>query len=293
MDSFRENIDKQLAFNRDKNILLDHLEIFQFAQETVNAISKTDQLEANAIPFLFDYATDKAIEEFCRVNQYYSFNAKAKRDLRQIYADLFASFQAKTASVDNISENHYKKLKQWIQETNPFAERIYKNFDEKLTPVACSEYSPDLQIDVLQIDLAHLMQPVLDIGCGSQGKLVHYLKDQGIEVVGIDRFKFSTPDLITVDWLEYDYGKEKWGTIVSNLGFSNHFNHHHLREDGNYIAYGKTFMHILHGLKVGGCFHYAPDLPFIEKYVDLNQFAIKKYEMNEYDFNTTRIQKLS
>ena len=79
------------------------------------------------------------------------------------------------------------------------------------------------------------------------------------------------------DWLEYDYGEEKWGTIISNLSFSNHFNHHNLRENGNYIEYGKTYMNILYSLKIDGSFHYAPDLPFIEKYLDGNQFELKKF----------------
>lgn len=292
MDRFTENIDKQIEFNQGKNILLDNLEIFQFANDTVKAISNTDRLNLNSIQFLIDYATDKAIEEFCRVNQYYSFDSKAKNDLRKIYSDLFGSFQTKTDSIENISKNHYEKLKEWIKESSPFAEKIYKNDDKKINPVACSEYRPDLQINVLKIDIEHLMQPVLDIGCGNQGHLVNYFKNQGIEVFGIDRFKFTTSNLITVDWLEYDYGKEKWGTIVSNLGFSNHFNHHNLREDGNYIEYGKTYMNILNSLKVGGCFHYAPDLPFIEKYLNNNQFDLRKYEINEYDFKTTIIKKI-
>jgi len=76
------------------------------------------------------------------------------------------------------------------------------------------------------------------------------------------------------------------------MGFSNHFKHHHLREDGNYIEYGSTFMNILNSLKVGGCFHYAPDLPFIEKYLDNSQFDLTKYEIQGYDFMTTIIKRL-
>jgi len=292
MDRFTENIDSQIEFNQSKNIFLDNLDIFQFAKETVKAISDIDRLTPDSKQSLIDYATDKAIEEFCRVNQYYSFDLKAKNNLRKIYSDLFENFQTKTNSIEDISKNHYEKLKSWLKENNPFAEKIYKNSDEKVSQVACSEYSPELQIDILQIDVKHLMQPVLDIGCGVNGYLVNYLKNQGIEVLGIDRFKFTTSNLITADWLEYDYGKEKWGTIVSNLGFSNHFNHHNLREDGNYIEYGKTYMNILNSLKVGGCFYYAPDLPFIEKYLDNKQFDLRKYEINECDFKTTKIQKM-
>lgn len=292
MDRFTENIDSQIEFNQSKNIFLDNLDIFQFAKETVKATSDIDRLTPDSKQSLIDYATDKAIEEFCRVNQYYSFDLKAKNNLRKIYSDLFENFQTKTNSIEDISKNHYEKLKSWLKENNPFAEKIYKNGDEKVSQVACSEYSPELQIDILQIDVKHLMQPVLDIGCGVNGYLVNYLKNQGIEVLGIDRFKFTTSNLITADWLEYDYGKEKWGTIVSNLGFSNHFNHHNLREDGNYIEYGKNYMNILNSLKVGGCFHYAPDLPFIEKYLDNKQFDLRKYEINEYDFKTTKIKKM-
>ena len=217
---------------------------------------------------------------------------KAKNNLRKIYSDLFENFLTRTNSIEDISKSHYEKLKNWLIENNPFAEKIYKNGNENVSPVACSEYSPKLQIDILQIDVEHLMQPVLDIGCGINGHLVNYLKNQELEIYGIDRFKFTTSNLITADWLEYDYGKDRWGTIVSNLGFSNHFNHHNLRKDGNYIEYGKTYMNILNSLKVDGCFHYAPDLPFIEKYLDKNKFDLKKYEISEYDFKTTIIKKI-
>jgi hypothetical protein len=292
MDRFIENIDKQIEFNQDKNILLENLEIFQFANETVIAISNIDKVNPDSRQFLIDYATDKAIKEFCRVNQYYAFGSKAKNDLKKIYSDLFENLQSKTDSIENISKKHYEKLKAWLKESNPFAEKIYVNDDKKINPVACSEYSPKLQIDILQIDIEHLIQPFLDIGCGSCGHLVNYLKNKGIKIYGIDRFKFTTSNLITADWLEYDYGKEKWGTIISNLGFSNHFNHHNLRENGNYIEYGKTYMNILHSLKIGGHFHYAPDLPFIEKYLDNKQFDLRKNEINEYGFKTTIINRL-
>ena len=292
MNRFIKNIDNQIEFNKDKNIFLDNLGIFQFANETVKAISNTNELDIDSKQFLIDYSTDKAIEEFCRINQYYSFDLKTKNKLRQIYADLFENIQAKTDPIEIISKNHYEKLKQWLKESNPFAEKIYKNAGKKINPIACSEYSPNLQINILKINIEHLMQPVLDIGCGKDGLLVNYLKNQGVEIFGIDRFKFTASNLITTDWLEYDYGKEKWGTIVSNLGFSNHFSHHNLREDGSYIEYGKTYMSILHSLKIGGSFHYAPDLPFIEKYLDDNQFDMQKKEISEYDFKTTIIKRL-
>lgn len=290
-DRFTENIDKQIGFNQGKNIFLDNLEIFQFANETVKAISNIDKLTPHSKEYLIDYAKDKAIEEFCRVNQYYSFDLKAKNNLRQIYSNLFEALQTRAYSIDNISKEHYEKLKFWLKENNPFAEKLYKDDNENISPVVCSEYTPKLQLKILQVDIKHLLQPVLDIGCGINGYLVDYFRNQKIEAYGIDRFKFSTSNLITSDWLEYDYGTDKWGTVVSNLGFSNHFNHHNLREDGNYIEYAKTYMNILNSLKIGGSFHYAPDLPFIEKYLDNKQYDLKKYEIEGYDFKTTIIKK--
>ena len=293
MDRFKENIDNQIEFNQGKNIFLDNLDFFQFAEATVKTISNMGKINPDTKEYLIDYTTDKAIEAFCRVNQYYSFDLNAKTQLRKIYSDLFENIQTSTNPIESISKSHYENLKSWLKENNPFAEKIYKKDDKIVSPVACSEYSAELQCTILQLDVQQLMQPILDIGCGSNGHLVHYLKNLGLEVYGIDRFKFTDPNLITSDWLEYEYGKEKWGTIVSNLGFSNHFNHHNLREDGNYIGYGKTYLSILNSLKIGGSFHYAPDLPFIEKYLDQNQFNLEKHDINQFDFKTTVIKKMN
>ncbi len=140
-DRFTENIDKQIGFNQGKNIFLDNLEIFQFANETVKAISNIDKLTPHSKEYLIDYAKDKAIEEFCRVNQYYSFDLKAKNNLRQIYSNLFEALQTRAYSIDNISKEHYEKLKFWIKENNPFAEKLYKDDNENISPVVCSEYT--------------------------------------------------------------------------------------------------------------------------------------------------------
>lgn len=292
MDRFIRNIDNQIKSNRGKNILLDKPEIFQFISDTINEISNINELNMNAEDILIDYTTDKVLDEFCRINQYYSFDTKSKNDLKKIYSDLFAKLRLRIDSTEEISREHYQKLKDWLLKYNSFAGKLYTNSVQIVEPVVCSEYSPDLQIEILQIDFNRLMPPVLDIGCGKQGKLVDFIARKGIDVFGIDRFPFSSRNLQTSDWLEYEYGFKKWGTIISNLGFSNHFLHHNLREDGNYIGYGKTYMNILDSLKVGGSFHYAPDLPFIEKYLNSNQFELIKNEIHGYNFMTSKIVKV-
>lgn len=293
MDNFLENIDKQIDFNKGKNVFLaDENSTLKFIDDTVSFIAKLSELSADSERMLIDYTTDKSLEEFCRINQYYTFNRQAKDDLRDIYRDLFSNLRAKDKSIESISKNHYENIRQWLRKSNPFADKIYSNADQDIKPVACSEYSAYLQINVLNIDIRALMSPVLDIGCGRQGNLVKYLSSKGIDAHGIDRFSFSESNLVNSDWLEYNYGIDKWGTIISNLAFSNHFKHHNLREDGNYIEYGMKYMDILKSLKVGGRFHYAPDLPFIESYLDNSKYQIDKHEIGEFDFKTTIITRL-
>jgi hypothetical protein len=285
-------IDKQIEFNQGKNIFLENLDLFQFTDEIQNTISNVNNLTSLPKQFIVNYLTDKSVRAFCRVNQYYSFDSKTKSALMDIYSDLFDAIQTRKFTIDNLSKLHYENLKMLLQKSNPFAIKLFNDSTANVHAIPCSEYRAELQINILQININRLTQPVLDIGCGSEAHLVNHFKNNEIEAYGIDRFNFSDKNLINSDWLEYSYGEKKWGTIVSNLGFSNHFNHHNLREDGNYLQYAKTYKSILNSLKIGGQFHYAPDLPFIEKLLDNNHFYIKKYNINELNFKTTVIKRL-
>lgn len=293
MEEFFKKIDKQFALNRGKNIFLDDHEVnLIFGEETINSISKINEFDIRHQQVIIEYLTDKAIEEFCRTNQYYSFSSQSKSDLRNIYNSLIKRIKSESGTLDKIRNDHYKSLKQWLIQYNSFAAKLYSEAENDIIPVVCSEYSAELQLAVLNINTRDLNRPVLDIGCGKQGILVKHLNNLGFEAIGIDRFSFTEKELITSDWLEFNYGLNKWGIIISHLSFSNHFKHHHLREDGNFLSYAKTFLSILKSLKEGGRFHYAPDLPFIEMYLDKNIYNIEKYEIGEFDFNTTVITRL-
>ncbi len=292
MDNFKKSIDRQITFNQGKNILHNKPGPFRFISETTGGVGKMTDMDNASLQVLIDYTTYKALEEFCRVNQYYSFNTEAKEELRGIYADLFEAVKADVREeVD--SHEHYVRLRNWLIKYNAFAGNLYGESGENIEPVACSEYSAHIQVDILQVDSENILQPVLDIGCGKQGMLVSHFMSKGIEACGIDRFSFTRPNLFTADWLEYDYGVSKWGTVISHLGFTNHFSHHNLREDGNYLAYGKTYMKILQSLKIGGSFHYAPGLPFIEKYLDDQRYALTVHPIEGHDFKTVVIKRLA
>ncbi len=294
MNHLQESIDKQIRSNRGKNLFfIGKDRPLEFTGETIRAILKMGKPDPESNEMLVDYATDKAIQEFLRVNQFFSIGEEARKALRTIYVDLFDKLTVGEIAVGQIEESHYHNLKQWLRQTNPFAEKIVNPESESVPVVTCAEYSPVLQMEILQLDTVQLTGPLLDIGCGKQGELVGHLREHGIEAYGIDRFPASNPHLLNADWLEFDYGVEKWGTMTSNNGFSNHFNHHHLRTDGNFLGYARKYAEILNALIIGGCFHYAPGLPFIERYLDPHRFQLNKKDIGNTNLYSVIIKRLS
>jgi hypothetical protein len=288
-----ENIDRQLESNKGKNLFYNRIiNSLRFIPETIEAIEKIDKLDVASENLLIDNLATRVLQEFCAMNQYYTFNESSKIALKNIYFNLFFNIKNNKSSLDSIAKTHYKSLIKWLQKTNPFAEMIYTSKDEIIEPIACAEYSPDIQIDILQIDIKQIIEPVLDIGCGKKANLVMHLRQNGIEAYGFDRFVSGNSFLTNSDWLEYEFVKKRWGTIISNLGFSNHFIHHHLRNDGSFIDYAKQFMNILNSLKIGGSFYYAPDLPFVEQHLDENKFRLTKHKIGDFDFKSINIKRL-
>lgn len=286
-------IDIQIEFNQRKNLFHKKFnETLNFTEPTMTAIQNIGSIAPDDLSVLIDYITEKVLQEFCRVNQYYSFQENDKADLKKLYWNLYQDIIEKKKTVEAISQAHYENLKMWLAKTNPFSQAMYQEKEAVLKPVACSEYSAFLQKNILHLNDVQLLEPILDIGCGQEGNLVKYLRENAFECYGIDRFAGQSHFLKKADWLHVDYGIEKWGTIVSNLGFSNHFIHNHVREDGNFIEYAKKYMEILKSLQIGGCFCYAPDLPFIERYLDENIYSIKKYDIENVPFKTTIVKRL-
>jgi len=298
-EELKQHIKDQIAFNKGKNIITNaETHGLQFIDGTETLIDKIRNMDIQSEELLIDYLTDESLQEFCRVNQFFSFNSAAIVELKAIYAELnhkikILDKQAGRAELNAISQEHYRNLCDWLVRTNRFAETMYSNDREYVQPVACSEYTPDLQLKLLHIDLKHLYEPVLDVGCGREMNLVNYLRDNGLEAYGIDRFDNENPYYHKTDWLEYDFESGKWGSIISNLGFSNHFIHHNLRADGNYREYAQKYMEILHSLQPSGTFYYAPDLPFIEKHLDRQTFQYAGDAIEGYQFRSSRITKAS
>lgn len=135
-----------------------------------------------------------------------------------------------------------------------------------------AEYSPGAQLRVLRMSHRELDGPVLDVGCGSNARLVRHLRGRGLEVVGIDR---RTSRETEVDWLTYAPGAQKWRTILSHQAFSLHFLHHHRRGSAATAEqYARAYMRYVRAIRVGGVFAYSPSLPFIEWALPADRWSV-------------------
>ena len=297
-ENIKQHIKQQIAFNKGKNLLaeaeINSLKLIEVNETLVETIKNMD---ADTEKEMIDFLTDEALQEFCRVNQYFSFNTESVNQLKAVYTLLMNNIRALEnnaipSELEAVSRQHYENLCDWLVKTNAFAEKMYDNNQEYVQPVACSEYPPDLQLNILQLETETMLQPVLDIGCGREVNLVNYLRDNGIEAYGIDRFDNKNPFYTKADWLEYNYKPGKWGTIISNLGFSNHFTHHNLRSDGNFREYAQKYMEILQSLQSGGSFYYSPDLPFIEMHLDKSKYHCTNFVIEGYVYKASRITRI-
>jgi len=281
-----DSVKIQLEHNSNKNLFYNgENDNLTLSQKTIEFIeNKKDDLREylrnNIKPWPLNKITDQALEVFYKSNQYISFTSNDISRLQVLYKEFFNNIFLYVNSesllpLSNIVSAHYNNLKEWIAETNPFIKIVNKN-TPYVQEVICSEYSSQLQLSLLDLDVDTLKEPVLDIGCGLNANLVLFLRKNGIEAFGIDRLKKSKSGFITkADWLEYDFGTEKWGTVISNMSFTNHFVHHHFRNDGRFKEYAVQYHNIINSLIHKGSFIYSPSLPFIEEFIDLSHFNIE------------------
>ena len=238
-----------------------------------------------------------ALHTFYASNQFVSFNQNHIHELREIYKtigdEIISEITQDNANYQKLQKSHIERLSDWLLRSNAFVKEISKEDNPKITNVICDEYSVLLQIDLLQIDVQKLIEPILDIGCGENAWLVKHIRERDLDAYGLDRLTDnSCKYLYNFNWLEFEFKPQHWGTIVSNLSVALHFTNHNLRKDGDYIAYAKKYTEILNSLKVNGSFYYAPSLPFIEIYLPLDKYNIEIKKINE-NFSCSTVKKIS
>ena len=281
-------LEQQIRFNDDKSLFYDlGKPALGPSPRTLCWLLKYRAQVARALERIFadgllNYVTNKLAEQgvrqFIQVNQFMQFTSEDKLQLAELYKDQFIGIrsllqneEAGEEVVQQFFRMHFQQLRSFLIQTN--GEDLFKKY--KMNPhlfwVPCEQYSADLQVAWMGLDLEKLHQPVLDLGCGRQANLVQFLRGKKIEAYGMDREVEKAEDqpfLRRMGWMEAFFEQEQWGTIISHLAFSNHFTHHHLKSDGEPEAYAQKYMELLKALKPGGSFFYAPSVPFIESFVD-------------------------
>ncbi len=133
------------------------------------------------------------------------------------------------------------------------------------------------------------MEPIIDIGCGSQANLVRHICKQKDNVLGIDRkIDYKSVHTKEIDWLEFNFAPCFYGTIIANMSFSNHLVYHMQNKTEHLQAFISKYKEILASLKKGGVFVYAPSLPFIEERLNRAKYSVYAADWG----NNNRVTKI-
>jgi len=260
-------------------------ELLQFITAERDMISR---VLANPVFFsrLLDLFVNKTLEFLYANNQFIRVNRKEEWELVRIYNVYLHGMKSILAASPTFEALEYRLRKLVAAHFWNLRLNITRYFDSDLSQedranvilrqAVCSDYSPEFQLNILGIRLDQLVEPVLDLGCGKAGQLVHYLIEKGIQARGIDRLVDAAEALTRSDWLELNIEPGVWGTVISHMAFSNHFNFNHLYQHGSPERYARQYMAILASLKPGGTFYYTPGLPFIEKLLPEQVYTVEK-----------------
>ncbi len=292
-----------MVFHQKVNLLCaDSLSPFGFTPALVDYLQQQARALVNLSQPEEDYLLERLVHQalvtFSQANQFYHFNAFDRESLKKVYQKLLNQLKELPQPIpeeelQQLARRHYRILQGWLKKTNPFAKALYTAEEPYLAQeVVCEEYSAAAQLQLLGIDPAKLQEPILDLGCGQQAYLVHHLRNLGLEAYGIDRNVSPGKFLFQTDWFEFNVEDRQWGTILSNVGFSNHFRHHHLRVSGDYTAYASRYRQILLSLKREGVFYYAPDLPFVEQHLPLDEFKVQKQPVPGTSYHAAAVVRL-
>ena len=275
MRNLREVMQRQFRVNRRKNLLNPESErflqvdpIFLAAMEEASR-EDTPPFAEGLLAELAATAADLFVEQVYSLNQYIQISPEDLERLRRIYLGTWGEL-ARTHSVETtLRTHHFPQIRQFIETLYPTSLREALRSPSELGTTPCSEYSPQLQMQVLRLDGHAIREPLLDIACGSNAFLVEYLRSTGIEAYGFDRnLKIRRPYLFETTWFRYEFESKEWGTVVSNQALSNHAAFARSYRPSELPTYRALFQRVLESLAVGGTFTIAPADPLLEATVD-------------------------
>lgn len=265
----------------------------------VETIKKMDD---RSMETLSDEITSKCLKLFFYNNQYLNVDDTAKAKIKNTYSQFILSIKEillkNQMTLDQIKQmviSHHLELKSILYYYNEKEMDCVSPQDRYLSPKVCSEYSAPFQLQLLGLEEDQLLEPILDIGCGSEANLVSYLREIGREAYGIERqLEIKNDYLEEANWLTYEFGQDKWSTVISNMAFSNHYFHQEITGSDQVKIYEHKYYEILKGLKKNGSFIYAPGLPSIEEKLD-ESYEVEKMPIkgaNDSRLYVTKIKRV-
>lgn len=228
------------------------------------------------------------VSECVEKNQYLFITDRKYTQLHDLYRNLVIALGGITA--ENSGEKVLELVRQHRQNLVLIIEAIDGINNGNVEIIPCAEYSAALQLKVLRVD-ATMMQPVLDIGCGKKHHVIDVLSSMGIEALGIDQFQSDEQRILRRNWLDFGYGSNKWGCILSHMAFSNHYIRNLHRRTDLLPKYRVKYNEIVRSLKRGGLFAYCPAIPEMEERLDKRKFKVDRFQNihGQNEFNTTHV----
>ena len=289
---FRSNADLSLSDYIFSNSLFHTIEteqvefMFDHRAEIVDTLAS-----AQTVAELVGHCIDSTRRYTYERNQFVNFTSEYEELMNAEYTDFI--LQIRSALMKSETEPALEKALVGVLQVHHARLRLimasycvtYQDQDLHANPllrtVPCEEYSAGFQLFILSLDLNELIEPVLDIGCGSNGALVHYLRQHGIEAYGVDRLAPKEPFFFQSDWYDFDLDTETWGCILAHQSLSTHFIHAYLHQPVSIEGFSRLMMKILSCLHRDSFLCYAPGMPFFELQVGkMPQFSITHHKIS-------------
>lgn len=283
MKSMEDSIKQQLDANKSKNLLFENIQqsmnvapsFLAALEESLNS-NAGDESEEVYSEFI-SFTAKELVKRLYSINPYVRISKEDFGNLEQIYRQTWQRIVKTRTIKATLNEFHYPELSKWLAKLYPDEFQKFLKSSPDIGHVTYREYSAELQMEILGIDSAHIKQPIIDIGCGGQANLVKHFRSLGIDAYGIDRhLETHKPYITQADWFDYSFEANRWGTIVSNMGFTNHLNYAYLHDLSQLERYLPKMKEILESLTKGGCFYYAPSLPFVEDKLPTQNYKVKR-----------------
>jgi hypothetical protein len=246
---------------------------------------------ADAVPELAEHCIDSTKRYTYERNQFVNFtmeydellSAEFTDFIRQIRAALEKSETESGLEAEMIAvlKVHHERLRLIMASYCVTYQDNNLRRNPLLRTVPCEEYSAEFQLSVLGLGLHDLVEPVLDVGCGTKGTLVNYLRERGVAAFGVDRLAPESPFFFRSDWFDFDYPSQPWGSILAHQSLSTHFIYSYLHQPVSIEKFGKLTMKVLDSLRVGAFLSYAPGLPFFESQVEkMGKFEVTRQKIS-------------